>query len=128
MLAWVFDVTPEGLKADPAPAGNKRVFATAAVLAALNVDSETPAIRHSNLVWLYSQDPNGIPRASKAMDSLLAAPDWFTIKALVDHPGGAKLPEEISTDPKWLAAWNDPRFAELITAYRANLIKFRQGG
>ncbi len=34
VLAWVFDVTPEGIKADPAPVGNKRVFATAAVLAA----------------------------------------------------------------------------------------------
>jgi tetratricopeptide (TPR) repeat protein len=97
-------------------------------LAALNVDPEVPAFRYSNLVWLYSQDPRGIPRATKAMDALLAAPDWFTIKALVDHPGGAKLPEELSTDPKWLAAWDDPRLAELMTAYRANLIKFRQGG
>ena len=33
VLAWIYDVTPEGLKADPAPAGNKRVFAIAAVLA-----------------------------------------------------------------------------------------------
>jgi len=33
VLAWVFDVTPEGLKVEPAPTGNKRMFAIAGVLA-----------------------------------------------------------------------------------------------
>jgi TolB-like protein len=37
VLAWVFDVTPEGLKVEPAQTGNKRMFAFAALLAALAV-------------------------------------------------------------------------------------------
>ncbi len=37
VLAWIFDVTPEGIKVDGAPAGNKRVIGAAVVLAALVV-------------------------------------------------------------------------------------------
>ena len=37
MLAWVFDVTPEGLKIEPAATGNKRMYTVAAVLAALAI-------------------------------------------------------------------------------------------
>jgi adenylate cyclase len=37
VLAWVFDVTPEGVKVDAAGVGSKRVFTVAAVLAALAV-------------------------------------------------------------------------------------------
>src|SRR6202158_5354534 len=37
VLAWVFDVTPEGIKFDGAPAGNKRIVAVAAILVALAV-------------------------------------------------------------------------------------------
>ena len=34
VLAWAFDVTPEGVKMDASRAGSKRVFAIAAVLVA----------------------------------------------------------------------------------------------
>jgi TolB-like protein/Flp pilus assembly protein TadD len=37
VIAWVFDVTPEGLKVEPAPVGTKRVLAIAAVLVALAI-------------------------------------------------------------------------------------------
>jgi TolB-like protein/Flp pilus assembly protein TadD len=37
VLAWIFDNTPEGVRVDAAPVGNKRVFAIAAALAALAV-------------------------------------------------------------------------------------------
>jgi TolB-like protein/Tfp pilus assembly protein PilF len=37
VLAWIFDVTPAGIRVDAAPVGNKRVIAAAAVLAALAV-------------------------------------------------------------------------------------------
>ena len=40
---------------------------------------------------------------------------------------GQKLPEEISTDPQWLAVWGDPRLKEWVEAYRANLATFREG-
>ncbi|OGT60808.1 MAG: hypothetical protein A3E01_19695 [Gammaproteobacteria bacterium RIFCSPHIGHO2_12_FULL_63_22] len=35
VMAWVFDITPEGIKVDAASTGSKRVFAIATVLAAL---------------------------------------------------------------------------------------------
>src|SRR4029079_9625422 len=37
VLAWVLDVTPEGIKLDKAPVGTKRMIAIAAVLSALAV-------------------------------------------------------------------------------------------
>jgi TolB-like protein/Tfp pilus assembly protein PilF len=37
VLAWVLDVTPEGIKLDKAPVGTKRMIAVAAILAALAV-------------------------------------------------------------------------------------------
>lgn len=37
VLAWIFDMTPEGIKVETAPVGNKRMFAIAAVLAALAI-------------------------------------------------------------------------------------------
>jgi TolB-like protein len=35
VMAWVFDVTPEGMRLDPGVSGNKRVFAAAALLVCL---------------------------------------------------------------------------------------------
>ena len=35
VLAWVFQMTPEGLRAEPAAVGNKRMYAAAGVIAAL---------------------------------------------------------------------------------------------
>ena len=35
VLAWVFDITPEGVKASPSPVGNKRIYAAAGVLVVL---------------------------------------------------------------------------------------------
>jgi TolB-like protein len=37
VLAWVLDVTPEGIKVDKAPVGTKRIIAVAAILAALAI-------------------------------------------------------------------------------------------
>ena len=37
VMAWMFDVTPEGLKRDVAPAGNKRILIVAGVLAVLAI-------------------------------------------------------------------------------------------
>ncbi len=37
VLAWIFDNTPDGVRVDAAPVGNKRMFAIAAVLAAFAV-------------------------------------------------------------------------------------------
>jgi TolB-like protein len=35
VMAWIFEATPEGVRADPNPTGNKRMFAVAAILTAL---------------------------------------------------------------------------------------------
>ncbi len=48
-------------------------------------------------------------------------------EALIRGPHGAQLPEEISTDPDWLAVWSDPRLREGMAVYRANLAAFRKG-
>jgi hypothetical protein len=53
--------------------------------------------------------------------------DWFPTNVLVYAPGGAKLPEEISTDPEWLAVWADPRLVDVINVYRQNLLAWRAG-
>jgi TolB-like protein/Tfp pilus assembly protein PilF len=37
VLAWLLDATPEGLKLEPAPFGNKRIYVTAGILVALTV-------------------------------------------------------------------------------------------
>jgi len=50
---------------------------------------------------------------------------WFPTFALVNAPGGAKLPEEMSADPEWLAVWNDPRMQDVMTVYRRNLVAWR---
>ena len=51
--------------------------------------------------------------------------DWYLISALLSRPGGAKLPEEISRDPEWLAVWSDPRLKDVMTNYRRNLLAWR---
>ncbi|MBP8081316.1 MAG: hypothetical protein KAY12_04075, partial [Arenimonas sp.] len=56
---------------------------------------------------------------------------WFLTSALTFAPGGAKLPEELSRDPDWLAVWADPRMKDVMAAYRRNLLAWRvcaQGG
>ena len=54
--------------------------------------------------------------------------DIYTQQALLGGPKGALLPEEVSKDPEWLAAWNDPKLRETMAAYRKNLLAFRKGG
>jgi len=46
---------------------------------------------------------------------------------LLSGPNGARLPEEVSQDPAWLAVWNDPRLREAMSVYRVNLAAFRKG-
>jgi TolB-like protein len=46
VMAWMFEMTPEGLKVEPAPAGNKRIVGAAIVLALLAV------------AWYYRGQPS----------------------------------------------------------------------
>jgi TolB-like protein/tetratricopeptide (TPR) repeat protein len=80
----------------------------------------------SFLASLYIEVGN-IARATEMQKRVLDRDDWFPTNALVFAPGGAKLPEEISTDPAWLAVWADPRLGDVTRTYRENLLAWRAG-
>lgn len=80
----------------------------------------------SFLASLYVEVSN-FSKAAAWQREAFSAHDWFPTAALVGARGGAKLPEEISTDPEWLAAWADPHAKDLITVYRRNLLAWRAG-
>ena len=66
-----------------------------------------------------------IAQATQWQRTALDVGDWFPNTALLGAPGGAKLPEEISQDPDWLAVWADPRIKDLMANYRRNLLAWR---
>jgi TolB-like protein len=66
-----------------------------------------------------------IHKTSEMLNFALDQNDWFPTNVLVYAPGGSKLPEEISTDPQWLAVWADPRLEDVINVYRQNLLAWR---
>jgi len=86
------------------------------------VGSYLPSILSS--LYLEVEDIAG---ATKLQARAVAANDWFPTNALVFAPGGARLPEEISTDPAWLEVWSDPRLGDVIDVYRENLLAWRAG-
>lgn len=77
---------------------------------------------------LYANDLNDIPRATATLRDAVRTTDITTMFTLLNGPAGARLPEEVSQDPDWLAAWADPRLREVMAAYRKNLAAFRKGG
>ncbi len=82
----------------------------------------------SEAASLFANYVGDMPRATDALrDGLRNSDDWVLTWALLSGPHGARLPEEVSQDPDWLAAWNDPKLRETMTAYRANLAAFRKG-
>ncbi len=42
-------------------------------------------------------------------------------------PGGARRPEEVGTNPAWLAARDYPMLRDTMVAGRKNLLAFRKG-
>lgn len=76
-------------------------------------------------IALYYVQLHDIPRATAAQRLALDQDDWYPTTVLVLAPGGARLPEEISTDPQWLAVWNDPRMKPMTDVYRRNLLAWR---
>jgi TolB-like protein/Tfp pilus assembly protein PilF len=68
VMAWLIDATPEGLKLDPATKGNKRVFAIAAVIAALAVSwyfVGQPALRESPAAVTAATTASAAPADAK---------------------------------------------------------------
>ncbi|HET7063878.1 MAG TPA: hypothetical protein VFI49_06335 [Rudaea sp.] len=82
----------------------------------------------SEIASVFANYAGDMPRATAALrEALHNNYDWIATQALLSGPNGARLPEEVSQDPEWLAAWNDPRLREAMAAYRANLAAFRKG-
>jgi TolB-like protein/tetratricopeptide (TPR) repeat protein len=80
----------------------------------------------SVLASLYLEVTN-IAKVTDLQKLALDENDWFPTNVLTNAPGGAKLPEEISTDPQWLAIWADPRMEDVMNVYRQNLLAWRAG-
>jgi hypothetical protein len=79
----------------------------------------------AQLYLIALHDPHGAaPEIRASLDSV----QWFGYDKLLNTAQGQKLPEEISSDPEWLAVWADPRLKEFMDAYRANIARFRNGG
>ena len=83
------------------------------------------AVGLASLYLMAMHDPH---RAAPEIRASLDSVQWFGYEKLLNTPEGQKLPEEISTDADWIAAWNDPRLKEFMDAYRGNLARFRRGG
>ncbi len=110
-----------------AVAGERADFAAASA----KLDAATSSdgmVFPSDVASVYANFAGDMTRANAAMRRLLARVDYNGTVVLLLGPKGARLPEEISQDPDWLANWNDPQLAELMSAYRANLAAFRKGG
>jgi TolB-like protein/Tfp pilus assembly protein PilF len=83
--------------------------------------------RGRGLAMLYANYVIDIPAATAAQRESMRNFDWPITEAILLGPGGARLPEEISRDPDWLAVWADPKLREVMELYRANLAAFRKG-
>ena len=79
----------------------------------------------SVLASLYLEVAN-VNKATEYQKLALDEDNWFPNNVLTAAPGGARLPEEISTDPEWLAVWADPRIEEVMSVYRQNLLAWRE--
>jgi tetratricopeptide (TPR) repeat protein len=80
----------------------------------------------SDVAMVYANFVGDIANATLAMRDAIGH-DYNMTVVLLYGPSGARLPEEISRDPDWLAIWNDPRMRETMSAYRANILAFRKG-
>jgi adenylate cyclase len=80
----------------------------------------TPAALSS----LYCEVSN-FAKAAVLQRQALDTTDYLHLSSLISAPGGARLPEEISTNPDWLAVWNDPRLKDLMSVYRRNVLAWR---
>jgi len=81
VMAWVFDVTPEGVKLDPDKAGGKRVFAAAAVLVVLALGwyfYGQPSFRKGDIATPVAASQNSIAVLPFANMSGKAEEDYFS--------------------------------------------------
>ena len=101
------------------------VLAKLSARIASGADGGVPAF---DLISLYANELGDIRKATALVREANQGTDIYTQQALLSGPRGALMPEEVSKDPEWLAAWNDPKLRETMAAYRKNLTAFRKGG
>ncbi len=76
------------------------------------------------LPWMFVQIDD-IASATRLQRRCLENACWFITTVLIGNRFGIALPEEVSDDPQWLALWNDPRLADLMTEFRRNVGAWR---
>ena len=81
----------------------------------------------STTAAVYAHALGDYARAAVSVRASFGVIAWSPTLPLLASPGGPRLPEELSRGPQWLDAWNDPRAAELMALYRANIAAFRRG-
>ena len=81
----------------------------------------------SMMADMYANELHDIPAATSAAQRAKERINWSQISSLLNGLRVARLPEEISGDPAWLAVWSDPKLREMMEVYRANLTAFRNG-
>ncbi len=101
VLAWVFEITPEGVKLDARATGNKRMIAAAALLVVLA------------LGWYFRGQPAATPSAEKAAHVASAAAASSSIPA-IDPRSIAVLPFLNMSDDKDNAFFADGISEELL--------------
>jgi len=110
-------------------AGTGRLEEARAAMASMVRDFPLVTSRdHGLAAATYANYLDDIASATKELRMALAEPGSTMTIVLLTSPRGAVLPEEVSKDPEWLAAWADPRLRELMTEYRKNIATFRKGG
>jgi hypothetical protein len=97
------------------------------VFAASQSQPVTSVERYSSITDFCANELGDIPQATAAAQLSLKLPNWNLTFPLQNGIRPARLPEEISTDPAWLAVWSDPKLREIMQLYRANLTAFRSG-
>jgi len=83
------------------------------------------AVLNASLIAALYVEVGDFAGAAKWQRITLEEGDWFPTNVLQNAPGGARLPEEISRDPAWLAVWADPRIKDVMVNFRRNLLAWR---
>jgi TolB-like protein/Tfp pilus assembly protein PilF len=108
-------------------AATGRISEAAQVFSAMGSQPVTSVERYSSIADFCANELRDISQATAAAQQSLKLPNWNVTFPLQDGIRAARLPEEVSTDPAWLAVWSDPKLRDAMELYRTNLAAFRNG-
>jgi TolB-like protein/Flp pilus assembly protein TadD len=81
---------------------------------------------HNTLAMAYAV-LGDMPHATASMRRSLDGGVMLTFNPMRYTGRGELLPEEVSTDPEWLALWTQPQVRDWYDAYRRNVLAWRAG-